>query len=115
MGKHLAGYMMLVLGGNASPSKEDVTKALGAVGVEVDEDRLDKMLADLEGKDLDELLESGKGLLVQFGSGGGGGGSGGGGGGAADEAEEEKEEEGEEEADIGGGIDMFGGEEGGDY
>ena len=43
----------------------------------------------------------------------GGGGGGAGGGAAAEEAKEEEEEE--EEADIGGGMDMFGGEEGGDY
>mmetsp|Transcript_8979 Transcript_8979/g.13089 ORF Transcript_8979/g.13089 Transcript_8979/m.13089 type:complete len:125 (-) Transcript_8979:368-742(-) len=44
--------------------------------------------------------------------GGGGGGScgGGGGGGEAAAAVEEKEEEEEEEADIGGGMDMFGGD-----
>merc|ERR1719330_1729354 len=46
---------------------------------------------------------------------GSGGGGGGGGGGAAAggeaEKEEEKEEE-EEEADIGGGMDMFGGDDG---
>ena len=49
----------------------------------------------------------------------GGGGGGGGGGGDAAAAEEEKEEEKEEEEmDLGGGMDMFGGEEGeggGDY
>ena len=40
----------------------------------------------------------------------------GGGGGAAAAAEEEKEEEEEEEADLGGGMDMFGGDgDGGDY
>mmetsp|Transcript_100215 Transcript_100215/g.139273 ORF Transcript_100215/g.139273 Transcript_100215/m.139273 type:complete len:322 (+) Transcript_100215:126-1091(+) len=44
----------------------------------------------------------------------GSGGGGGGGGEAAAAAEEEEEEE-EEEADLGGGMDMFGGEEGGDY
>lgn len=111
--KHLAVYMMLVLGGNATPSKEDVTKALSAVGIEADGERLSKMMAELEGKDLNELLENGKELLAKFGSGGGGGGAGsGGGGGAAEEAEEEKPEE-EEEADIGGGMDMFGGEDGG--
>lgn len=33
--RHLATYMLLVLGGNATPSKEDVTKALTAVGVDV--------------------------------------------------------------------------------
>lgn len=43
-------------------------------------------------------------------------GGGGGGGGGATEAEEEKEEEKEEEEemDLGGGMDMFGGEDGGD-
>ena len=43
--------------------------------------------------------------------------TGGGGGGAGGEAEEEEKEEEpeEEEADIGGGMDMFGGDEGGDY
>ena len=43
--------------------------------------------------------------------------SGGGGGGGGAAAEEEKEEEEEEEADIGGGMDMFGGDggDGGDY
>ena len=52
--------------------------------------------------------------LIAFPSAGGGGG-GGGGGDAAEEEEEEKVEE-EEEADIGGGMDMFGGDgDGGDY
>ena len=50
---------------------------------------------------------------------GGAGGSSGGDGGAAggDEAAEEKEEEKveEEEMDLGGGMDMFGGGDGGDY
>ena len=74
--KHLAVYMMLVIGGNASPSKEDVSKALSAVGIEADDERLSKMMADLEGKDLGELLESGTELLAKFGGGGGGGGGG---------------------------------------
>jgi hypothetical protein len=43
----------------------------------------------------------------------GGGAAGGGEAAVAEEEEEEKEEE--EEAEIGGGLDMFGGEEGGDY
>jgi large subunit ribosomal protein LP2 len=116
--KQVAVYMMLVLGGNANPTKEDVTKAMSAVGIEVDDARLTQLLKDLEGKDLNELLESGKALLSELGTGtGGGGGSGGdaAGGGAAEEVEEVKEEE--EEIDMGGGMDMFGGEavEGGDY
>eukprot|EP00934_Nitzschia_sp_Nitz4_P008033 Nitzschia sp. Nitz4//scaffold269_size25945//20936//21283//NITZ4_008292-RA/size25945-processed-gene-0.7-mRNA-1//1//CDS//3329544976//8023//frame0 len=107
--KHLAVYMMLVLGGNATPSKEDVTAALSAVGIEADEARLSTLLTELEGKDLGELMESGKELLAKIGGGGGGGAAAAAAGGeAAAEEEEEKVEE-EEEADMGGGMDMFGG------
>ena len=49
----------------------------------------------------------------KFAGSGGGGGDAGGAGDAGAAAEEEEEEE--EEADIGGGMDMFGGDDGGDY
>ena len=57
-------------------------------------------------------------LICNPGGPGGAGGGGAGGAGGEEEAEEEKEEEKveEEEIDFGGGMDMFGGEEGGgDY
>jgi len=115
--KHVATYLLLVLGGNKSPTADDVTNALASVGIEADADSLNRFLAEMEGKDLDETLEAGKKMLAKFGGGGGGGVSAGGaaaGGAAA--AEEEKQEEEEEEADIGGGVDMFGsGGGGGDY
>merc|ERR1712137_464193 len=109
---------MLVLGGKEAPTKEDVSTALSAVGIEADDARLSALITELEGKDLGELLEAGKERLAKFGSGGGGGGGGGGAaGGDAAAEEEEKEEEEEEEAEIGGGMDMFGGDggDGGDY
>ncbi|CAM9193904.1 unnamed protein product [Chrysoparadoxa australica] len=102
--RHLAVYMMLVLGGNTSPSKADVTKALGEVGVEVDEARLDQLLGELNGKDLDEIIKEGTEKLAKFGGGGGGGGGGAAAGGDAPAAEEKKEEEEEEEIDMGGGM-----------
>ena len=112
--KHVAAYLLLVLGGNDSPSASDVTAALAAVGVEADSDSLNKFLAEMEGKDLNEVLESGKEMLAKFG-GGGGGGSGGGaaGGDAAEEEEEEKVEE--EEVGDAPVVDMFGAGDGGDY
>ena len=112
--KHAAAYLLCVLGGNENPSADDVTKALSAVGVEADSDSLSKLMSELEGKDLAEVLASGKEMLAKFGGGGvGGGGGGGGGGGAAEEEEEKEEEEEEEEAAPMG--DMFGGDDGGDY
>ena len=115
--REIATYLLLKLGGNDSPSKDDITSALSTVGVEVDGATVDKLLAELDGKDLGELLESGKEMLAKFGGGGGGGGGGGAAaGGDAGEAAKEEEPE-EEEADIGGGAaDMFGGGDGGgDY
>jgi large subunit ribosomal protein LP2 len=47
------------------------------VGVEVDDANLSKLLADLEGKNIDELIEAGKPMIVKLGGGGGGGGGGG--------------------------------------
>jgi large subunit ribosomal protein LP2 len=109
----VSGYLLLKLGGNASPSKDDITKALSSVGVTAEADTLDKLLAELEGKDLAELLETGNAQLAKFGGGGGGGAAA-----AAAEPEKEEEKVEEEEMDVGGaGVDMFGGgdKEGGDY
>lgn len=112
--KHLAAYLLLQLGGNETPSKEEITAALATVGVLVDDERLDKLLADLEGKNVADVMAEGKLLLAKFGGGGGGGGGGGSAAAAPEEAAavvEEKEEE--VEMDLGGGMDMFGGDEGG--
>lgn len=53
--KHLAAYLLLGLGGNTSPSAADVKAVLESVGVEADSDRLDKLIAELEGKDIQEV------------------------------------------------------------
>ena len=53
--KHLAAYLLLNLGGNASPSADDIKGVLAAVGIEADNDRLEKLLAELEGKDINEV------------------------------------------------------------
>lgn len=53
--KHLAAYLLLSLGGNTSPSAADVKGVLESVGIDADEDRLDKLIAELKGKDLQEV------------------------------------------------------------
>ena len=62
--RHLAVYLMLVLGGNSSPTAEDVTNALSQCGIDVDEERLSTLVAELDGKDLAELVALGKDRLV---------------------------------------------------
>ena len=86
----MASYLLAVLGGNASPSAADLKKILSAVGAEADQANLDKFLSEMDGKDLNEVLEAGQAKLASVPSGGGGGG---GAAAAAPEPEEEPEEE----------------------
>lgn len=53
--KHLAAYLLLNLAGNATPSADDIKEVLGSVGIEPDTERLDKLLSELEGKDIAEV------------------------------------------------------------
>ena len=99
--KHIAAYLLLQIGGNDSPSAKDIKKVLGAVGIDADDERLETLLSELSGKDVNELIAEGSSKLASVPSGGGGGAvaavtSGGGGGGAA-AVEEKKEEKKEEE------------------
>ncbi|KXT02579.1 hypothetical protein AC578_10669 [Pseudocercospora eumusae] len=110
--KHLAAYLLLGLGGNTSPSAEDIKGLLSAVGVEADQERLEKLLSELEGKDINELISEGSTKLASVPSGGAGGApaaggaaAGAGGDSAAPAAEEAKEEEKEEsDEDMGFGL-----------
>ena len=53
--KHLAAYLLLGLGGNTSPSASDVKGVLESVGIDADEERLDKLISELKGKDISEV------------------------------------------------------------
>merc|ERR1719210_1530867 len=68
--KHLAAYCLLVLGGNATPSKKDVTDLLKASGVSADDASLDVMMSKLEGKSIPALIKEGSKDLASMPSGG---------------------------------------------
>jgi ribosomal protein L12E/L44/L45/RPP1/RPP2 len=53
--KHLAAYLLLALGGNSSPSAKDIKKVLESVGIEADSERLETLISELKGKDLQEV------------------------------------------------------------
>ena len=55
--KHLAAYLLLGLGGNTSPSAKDIKGVLEAVGIEADDERLDSLISELEGKDVNEVCD----------------------------------------------------------
>lgn len=55
--KHLAAYLLLALAGNESPSAADVQGVLSSVGIDADSERLEKLIAELQGKDLQEVSD----------------------------------------------------------
>ena len=53
--KYLAAYLLLTLGGAEKPAAGDIKKVLDSVGIEADNERLEKLLSELEGKDINEV------------------------------------------------------------
>lgn len=41
--RYVAAYLLAVLGGNANPSAKDIKTILGSVGIEADDERLNKV------------------------------------------------------------------------
>jgi len=115
--------MLAVVGGNASPSADDVKKLLSSVGIDLSGDessQLDTLVSSFAEKSLDEVLKEGNALLATAPGGGSGGGGGGGAaaggaaaGGASDAPAAAAEEEEEEEEELAPAADLFGG--GDDY
>ncbi|KAF7489388.1 60S acidic ribosomal protein P2 [Sarcoptes scabiei] len=112
--RYVAAYLLAVLGGNKSPSKDDINKILSSVGIESDEDKMSKVINELKGKSIEDLISQGTEKLASVPSGGGGGGAVAAAAApaaaapAADDSkkakEEKKEEEEEEDDDMGFGL-----------
>merc|ERR1711974_225449 len=89
--KYIAAYLLASLK-KEGPSEKDVKKILTSVGIEVDDDKVKKIVSELKGKSLEEVMEEGKEKLEQAGSALGGGGAGGNAGGDSGAKAEAKEE-----------------------
>lgn len=109
--KYLAAYLLLVEGGNTSPSASDISSLLETVGVEVDESRISSLLSALEGKTVAELIAEGNTKLASVPTGGaaasGAAGSSAAAAGGEEAAAEEKAEEEKEESDDDMGFGLF--------
>lgn len=68
--RYVAAYLLAVLGGNASPSNADLEKILSSVGIEVDATRVTKIISELKGKSIDELIAQGREKLSSMPTGG---------------------------------------------
>ncbi|KAK9175614.1 hypothetical protein WN944_027621 [Citrus x changshan-huyou] len=110
--KVIAAYLLAVLGGNANPSADDLQNILGSVGAEADDERIEFLLSEVKGKDITELIASGREKLASVPSGGGvavAAAAPAAGGAAAPAAEAKKEEkvEEKEESDDDMGFSLF--------
>ncbi|XP_057438149.1 60S acidic ribosomal protein P2B-like [Lotus japonicus] len=113
--KVIAAYLLAVLGGNTAPSADDLKSILSSVGADADDEKLSFLLSEVKGKDLAEVIASGREKLSSVPCGGGvavavSAAPGGGGGGAAPAAAESKKEEKveeKEESDDDMGFSLF--------
>ncbi|AWP02452.1 Ribosomal protein large P2 [Scophthalmus maximus] len=104
--RYVAAYLLAVLGGNTSPAAKDIKAILGSVGIEADDQRLNKVISELNGKDINEVMNSGLAKLASVPAGGAvaapaaaAAAAGAAGAGAAPAAAEEKKEEKKEESE----------------
>eukprot|EP00257_Ricinus_communis_P008053 XP_002525251.2 60S acidic ribosomal protein P2-4 isoform X2 [Ricinus communis] len=69
--KVVAAYLLAVLGVNTSPSADNIKDILNSVGADCDGDKIELLLSQVEGKDITELIASGREKLASVPSGGG--------------------------------------------
>ena len=111
--RYVAAYLLAVLGGNENPTAADIEKILGSVGIDVDEEKLSKVISELKGKSINEVIAEGQGKLSAVPCGGSvvtGGETARGGDSKEEpkeEKKEEKKEESEEESDDDMGFGLF--------
>uniref|UniRef100_A0A8C8TJY2 Large ribosomal subunit protein P2 n=1 Tax=Peromyscus maniculatus bairdii TaxID=230844 RepID=A0A8C8TJY2_PERMB len=67
---YVASYLLATFGGNSSPSAKDIKKILDSVGIEADDDRLNKVISELNGKHIEDVIVQGVGKLASVPAGG---------------------------------------------
>ncbi|KAI5962666.1 uncharacterized protein KGF55_003742 [Candida pseudojiufengensis] len=109
--KYLAAYLLLVNAGKTSPSAEDIKSVLSAANVDIEDNKVEKLISELDGKNVEELIAEGNEKLSSVPTGGAAAGgassSGAAAGGDAEEAAAEEAEEEKEESDDDMGFGLF--------
>ena len=57
--RYVAAYLLAVLGGNESPTEKDLKNILSSVGIDADSASLKKVISELSGKNLEEVIAEG--------------------------------------------------------
>ena len=54
--RYIASYLLLALGGETDITSEKMKKVLSSVGIESDSDKLNKIISELKGKSITEVM-----------------------------------------------------------
>ncbi|XP_061526509.1 ribosomal protein, large P2, like [Phycodurus eques] len=68
--RYVAAYLLSALGGNDNPDAKHIKKILESVGIEADDTRLEKVLSELKGKKVNDVIAAGMGKLASMPAGG---------------------------------------------
>ncbi|XP_045770272.1 60S acidic ribosomal protein P2 [Maniola jurtina] len=68
--RYVAAYLLAVLGGKPSPAAADLEKILSSVGIEADSDKLKRVIDELKGKSVEDLIVQGREKLSSMPAGG---------------------------------------------
>merc|ERR1712013_7807 len=106
--RYVAAYLLSALGGNESPSTDDIKTILESVGVGYDDERATLVVNQCKGKSIAELIAVGSEKMASMPAGGGGGAvpAAASGGDAPEAAEDKKEEKKAESEESGSDDDM---------
>merc|ERR1711917_70249 len=64
--RYVAAYLLAQLGGNDAPDAAAIKAILGSVGVDADEEKMNKVISELSGKAIADVLAEGKENLPLF-------------------------------------------------
>ncbi|XP_070411149.1 large ribosomal subunit protein P2 isoform X1 [Nothobranchius furzeri] len=68
--RYVAAYLLSALGGNENPEAKDIKKILESVGIEADDTRMTKVISELKGKNVNDVIASGYSKLASMPAGG---------------------------------------------
>lgn len=57
--KYIAAYLLLVTGGKTAPSTADIKSLLKSLSIDSDDEKIIKLLSEVEGKSVEELIATG--------------------------------------------------------
>ncbi|KFW96865.1 60S acidic ribosomal protein P2, partial [Phalacrocorax carbo] len=62
--RYIAAYLLAVFGNNESPTSKDLKEILDSVDIETDDEQMNKVISELNGKNIEGVIAQGNGKLA---------------------------------------------------